>query len=147
MPMTPEQLQEFIAKIPELTVDKQIKLYVKAREAKSKAARAADLEAAQFDQIMKTAQNFMLRNAQQQGVEGFKSEWGTTYTAETTKISIADDTQFFGFVLDQKDLDFFERRVSSTHVEQFQKANPEVTPPGLNIFREKVMRVRKANEK
>lgn len=146
MAMTQEQLDAFISRIGTLPTDKKVKLFIKTREAKAAATRAADLEAAQFKAIMTACENMMLAEADSVGVSGFKTDFGTTFIAETKQISIADDTAFFAFVKETGDLDFFERRVSSRHVDEWLKTNP-TPPPGLNIFRERVMRVRKAGEK
>lgn len=148
MALEAEQLKAFLAMIPTLPVDKRVKLYLRTREKKTEAARAAKLEAAQYDAIMEACQNLLLAAADTAGVTGFKSEYGTTYVAETAKVSIADQTAFYNFVLQTQDLDFFEKRVSSTHLEEYMKLNPGLPPPpGLTIFRERVMRVRKAGEK
>lgn len=146
MPMTQEELDAFIAKIPAMPIDKKVKLFIKTREAKAAATRAADLEAAQYKTIMTACENHMLREADTVGVSGFKTGFGTTFVAEDKKITIADDAAFFAFVKETGDLDFFERRVSSRHVDEWLKTNP-TPPPGLNIFRERVMRVRKAGDK
>lgn len=159
--MTKEELDNFIATIPELSVDKMVKLFIKVRAAKAAANKAADAVEAEFKQIMEACENYMLKAADKAGVTGFTTPFGTTYTGQTCKISIADDKAFFDFVLKSGDLDFFERRVSSTHVENYLKIKEAeaaqldtdearaavVPPPGLNIFRERVMRVRKAGEK
>lgn len=145
--MDADALQKFLATIPALTVEKKVKLYLKLRQAKAAAQKVHDAQEAEFKLIMSTIENHMLADADKAGVNGFQTDFGTTYTAETKKISIADEGAFFAFVKSLGDLDFFERRVSSTHVDQFMKDNAGVTPPGLNIFRERVMRVRKAGEK
>lgn len=150
--MTPEQFAEFVAKIPAMKAETKVKLYLKIRQAKSAAQKVFDAHDAQFKEIMAIIENHLLADADKAGVKGFTTDYGTTYTAETSKISIADDTAFEAFLLglvskNESPFAFFERRVSSTHVANFMKLNGEVPPPGLNIFRERVMRVRKANEK
>jgi hypothetical protein len=159
--MNKEELDAFLAFIPGLSVDKMVKLFVKTRAAKAAASKIFDAADAEFKLILETCENHMLSAADKAGVTGFTTPFGTTYTAETSKISIADDTAFFDFVRATGDLDFFERRVSSTHVANYLKlkeAEAEqlgtdearaavIPPPGLNIFRERVMRVRKATEK
>ncbi len=156
-------LEEFLKIVPTLPVEKLVKLYIKTRTAKAAGQKAWDAQEAEFKKIMEACNNQMLKKADEDGVTGFNTPWGTTYTAETAKITIADDSAFFDFVKAAGDLDFFERRVSSKHVadymkEQVAKAKlagvPDeeaeklaVPPPGLNIFREREMRVRKAGEK
>lgn len=147
MPMQPEQLTQFLSSIPAMNAEKKVKLYLKLREHKAAANKAHEEAEAEVKLIMQTIENHMLADADKAGVTGFTTPYGTTYTAETKKISIADDSAFFAHVLEQKDLDFFERRVSSTHVDAVMKENGGTAPPGLNIFRERVMRIRKASEK
>jgi hypothetical protein len=145
--MNTEDLAKFLDTINNFELDKLVKLYVKTRDAKSVAKKAFTEQESQYNQVMDRCENIMLAKADAAGVEGFKTDFGTTYIAETAKISIADDTAFFAFVKDLGDMDFFERRVSSTHVQDWMKESGGMAPPGLNIFRERVMRVRKASEK
>lgn len=142
------KFQTLIAMIPTLTVEKLTKLMTKTREAKMAASRAFDIQDKKFQEIMTTCQNFLLSEADKAGVTGFKTDYGTSYAAVTTKISIADEDTFYKFLAAQPDgFDFFEKRVSSTHVDNYMKANGGTAPPGLTIFRERQMRVRKAADK
>jgi hypothetical protein len=145
--MNQDQLPQFLDNIKGMDVEKIVLLYVKTREKKSEVQRELDAKKSRFDQIMDRCEAVMLERATEQGVDGFKTQYGSTYTATTSKISIADDNAFFTFVKELGDLDFFERRVSSSHVAEWMKENGDVLPPGLNQFRERVMRVRKASEK
>lgn len=151
MPMPKEELDAFCRTIGEMPVEKQVKLFIKMREVKAAGTRAYDAEQAQFKQIMETCENFMLSQADKLGTTGFKTDLGTTFVAETAKITIADHVAFSAFLdalpLDADRYGFFEQRVSSRRIEDYVKANDGVPPPGLNVFRERVMRVRKANEK
>jgi gamma-glutamylcysteine synthetase len=139
-------LKAFVATIPAMPVEKRVKLFLKTRAAKSEAQKSFDEQEAQFKQIMEACQNTMLADADKQGITGFKTPFGTTYADETVRYSIADGHAFYTFVQAQKDLDFLERRVSSTHVKEYMEANGGTLPPGLSVFRERVMRVRKAGK-
>jgi hypothetical protein len=140
-------LEEFLKTIPAMSVEKRVKLFLKTRQAKAAAQKCFDDEKAQYEQIMDVCQNSMLRDADAQGVSGFTTPCGTTYAAEVPKYSIADDAAFYAFVRQLGDLDFFERRISATHVQQYMEQSGGTLPPGLNLFRERVMRVRKASDK
>lgn len=145
--MDDAMLKAFLATIPTMSVEKRVKLFIKTRAAKSAAQKEFDEQEEQFKQIMQACEGSMLRDADAQGVTGFSTPWGTTYAAETAKYSVADENAFYTFVRTSGDLDFFERRVSSTHVQQWMEQNGGNLPPGLNSFRERVMRVRKASDK
>jgi hypothetical protein len=150
MAMEQEALDQFIASVALMPVEKKMKLYVKIREAKAAATKAYDQEQAQFKKIMETCENLMLGDADKQGVTGFKTEVGTSFIQEEVKIGIADHSAFTSF-LDSlpPEVDrygFFEARVSSNRVKDYIKATG-AQPPGLNVFRERVMRIRKASDK
>jgi hypothetical protein len=139
-------LVAFLGTISGLPVEKRVKLYLKTRAAKAEATKAYEDQKGQFDRIMDACQNTMLAEADKQGVTGFKTPFGTTYADETVRYSIADGHAFYTFVQEQADLDFLERRVSSTHVKEYMEANDGMLPPGLSVFRERVMRVRKTGK-
>jgi len=139
-----ERLSAFLAGIKDMTPDKLVKLFIKTRETKSAAASAFKAQEAQFNAIMEACENALLAAADKAGVEGFKTELGTTYVGTEVKYSIADDTAFKAFLETQDDkYGFFERRISSTRMGEYMKQHEDVPPPGLNLFRTRVMRVRK----
>lgn len=132
-----------IAKIPSMTIDKMMKLTLHVRGQKSVLKRDYESKEANLDAILDACENTLLAEAQRQGVKGFSTDQGTSYTTTTMKVSIADAEAFYKFVKEQGDLDFFERRVASTHVQEYMEANDGIVPPGLNTFTQKHMRVRK----
>lgn len=136
-----------VATIRTMPRDKLVKLYVKTREAKSAAAREAKAKADQFDLIMDTCEATALASCLSSGETGFTTPFGTTYIQETVKFSIADSETYFGFIRETGDLDMLEARVGSKHVQDYMKLNNGAVPPGLSVFRENVMRFRKAGEK
>ena len=138
------QLSALLAKIPAMDANKLVKLYLRTRESKSAAAAAFKTQESQFNAIMDACETALMAAADKAGVEGFKTELGTTYMGQEVKISIADDTAFKAFLETQDDkYGFFERRVSSTRVNEYLKAHNDEYPPGLNIFRTRVVRIRK----
>jgi hypothetical protein len=146
--MPEAELTQLLAQIATKDVDAQVRLYLKLRQGKGAIKKHLDAVENQYKLVMETIENHLLAKADKAKVTGFTVNGvATTYTAETRKVSIADDEAFFNFVLDKKDLSFFERRVAVTHLEEYLKENGGVNPPGLNVFRERVMRVRKAGEK
>jgi hypothetical protein len=137
------QVLAMIALIPTMPLEKLVKLTLHIRNQKALLKRAVDVKEANLDAIVDACENTMLAEAHRQGVKGFKTTAGTTYTSSSLKVSIADAEAFYGFVLAQGDLDFFERRVASLHVQEYMAENKGVLPPGLNVFTQLHMRVRK----
>lgn len=126
----------------ELPTQKLVDMYIKIRSAKARASAEAKKIDAEFKSQLEMIECELLARAKSEGVNGFKVDGATTFTEEHLKVSIADDKAFFDFVIEQRDLEFFERRVSSTHVKDYMKLSDGVPPPGLNLFRELGMTVR-----
>lgn len=148
--MPEEELTKLLAKVGTLSVEEKVKLYLKLRQGKSAIKKHLDAVEGQYKLVMETIENHLLAAADKQDVTGFQIKGvGTTYTAEEMKVSIADDNAFLPFVISQgvDGLGFFERRVSTNFLKEHMKLHNGAAPPGLNIFRERVMRIRKAGEK
>jgi hypothetical protein len=124
-------------------IDKRVARYVKLREARAASNKDATTLDQSFKEALEAIESSLIKDAQEQGVTGFKTEAGTTYLDERMLASVADENAFFGFVKDQGDLDFFERRVKVAHVKEWMEANEGRLPPGLNVFRELTMKVRR----
>lgn len=124
-------------------IDKRVAKFVALRDARAASNKEADVLDQAYKQALATIEATLIADAQAQGVTGFKTAAGTTYLDEVLRASIADDNAFYAFVKDTGDLDFFERRLSSTHIKEWQGANGGHLPPGLNVFRELTMKVRR----
>jgi len=141
---TVENLAALAAGAAAVPIDKRIAKYVELRDARAGRNKAAEAIDGAFKKTLEAIEASMLADAHQQGVKGFKADAGTAYTDERMVASIADDVAFFDFVLKQGDLDFFERRIKVAHIKEWMEANDGVLPPGLNIFRELTMKVRRS---
>ena len=130
-----------------LPVDRLVKIYVKIRDAKSAAKKVFDATTAGYDEKLAMVATELKARAQADGVEGFKTEFGTVYLSETMKTSCADWSAFGEFLKTHDPLEFMEKRISSTAVKDYMKHNEGELPPGVNVFREIEARVRRAGEK
>lgn len=132
-----------IAKLPSMKEEDIIARYLQVRDMRAAATRVYDEADKQFKMLLDAAGLELLRRADAAGLTGFSTEFGTTFVQTKLQASIADDHAFFEFVRKTGDLDFFQRRISNKHVEEFLKESGGEIPPGLNIFREREMVVRK----
>ena len=128
-------------------IDTLVKIYVKIRTAKAAAAKIYDAQEAEFNAKLASIATELKARAQAEGVEGFKTEFGTVFLTETMKTSCADWTAFGEFLKDHDPLEYMEKRISSTAVKNYMKDNAGALPPGVSVFKELEARVRKAGEK
>ena len=91
-------------------------------------------------------ENWLLRRANENGVDSFKCTGiGTAYKSIDVKTSCADWPAFYKWVLSTGNIDALEKRVSRTFVKDFRKETKGELPPGVNVFEEEVMNVRRDN--
>lgn len=126
-------------------VDKRVARYVALRDARAANTRDTDVVDKAYKAALEAVETSLIADAHAQGVTGFKTDAGTTYLEEKMMASIADDNAFYNFVRESGDLDFFERRIKVSHIKEFQEANGGTLPPGLNVFRELSMKVRRSS--
>ena len=132
---------------PQVPVDTLVKIYVKIRDAKAAAKKEFDKVEADFNAKLAMIATELKARAQAEGVEGFKTEFGTVFLSETMKTSCADWSLFGEFLKDRDPLEFMEKRISSTAIKEYMKQNGGQLPPGVSIFKEIEARVRRAGEK
>jgi hypothetical protein len=124
--------------------DKLVRIFIKMRQARAELSRTYTEQDEALKANMKQVEIELLRRAQEQGVEGFKTKDGTTYISEDVHASIADDNVFFDFLETVEDpYLFYEQRPSLKRIKEFQADNDGTPPPGIRLFRENRMRVRK----
>jgi hypothetical protein len=88
---------------------------------------------------------WLLQRAIEAGVDQFKCKGvGTAYKSITTRVSCADWPEFHAWVLKTKNVSALEQRVSKTFVKEYRGANKDTLPPGVTIFEEAVMNVRRS---
>lgn len=143
--MPDDQLAAMKATVGEMPVEKKMRLYLRLRDGKQAITKHLEKVEAQYKDLMSVLENQMLADADKNKVTGFTvAGIGTSYTATIDKFSIADDAAFTKFIMEQADVGYLERRVSSTYVKEYMDAHDGKLPPGLNKFSERAMRIRKA---
>jgi len=141
---TTAAVQNIAARAKDQLIEKRVAKFVQLRDARAANTKLYELVDKQYKACLDAIEGSMLATAQEQGVTGFKTDAGTTYMEEMMQTSIADEALFFDFVRASGDLDFFERRLKVGHIKEYVDANGGLFPPGLNIFRELKMKVRRS---
>ena len=131
----------------QVPIETLVKIFVKIRDAKNAAKKKFEAEAAELEAKLDAIATELKSRAQEQGVDGFKTDYGTVSLVETMKTACADWGAFGEFLKDHDPLEFMEKRISSTAVKTYMKDHEGMLPPGVSIFKEVEARVRRAGEK
>jgi len=132
---------------PVIETDRLVRAFIKLRAARKVLKSVYEKDDEELSTKLRRVENELLRRAQEENVEGYKTADGTTYIKEDQHVSIADPDEFMEFVKETGDLYFYEQRPSLGHVREYQKAHDGNLPRGVRMFREFRMRVRAAKKK
>lgn len=147
-PVTQEETKQVVAVSGDvIPLDKLVKIYVKMRDKLGEEKKAFEAIEKDLKEQMAQVATELKARAIQQGVEGFKTDFGTVYLSESMKVSCADWAVFGEFLKTHDPLEFMEKRISSTAVKEYMKHTDGQLPPGVSIFKEIEARVRRAGEK
>jgi len=102
---------------------------------------AADKELRQKQDRLEAA---MLRFMQANGTESVRTDAGTVYQQETIKPAASDWQAFYDWIREHDAFDALEKRVKAGFIKEYMDDNNGATPPGVNVHREYVARVRRA---
>lgn len=128
----------------DLDLGKITRAHLNIRDARAKLKQ--DYEAS--DRDLKDAQtkleNAMLGHLNQHGMESVRTEAGTFYRQEEIKPAAQDWEAFYAWIKEHDAWDALERRIKKTFIAEFAEAHGGALPPGVSVFREFVIRVRRS---
>jgi hypothetical protein len=129
---------------PQVDLSKVAETYIKIRDAKAEKKRAFEAEVAVLDGQLEKLEGFMLQHLNTLGMDSVRTAGGTFYRQEDVRPNIVDDALFYGWVKDNDAFDALERRVKKAFITEFMGTHEGgLPPPGINVHREYVVRVRK----
>lgn len=118
--------------------------YVKLRDARAERKKVFDAE----DRALKIKQDRleaeMLRILNETNTESIATDSGTFYRQENLTPSGADWEAFYRWVSEHQAFDALEKRIKKTFVQEWMDAHEGTPPPGVNVYREFVVRVRRS---
>jgi hypothetical protein len=141
-----------LAKYSDDAIVKEVR---RQKDLKAVADDAYNRQDAKFKNAIGRLENELLRRMLERGNKGFRTEYGTVYKEEVFKPSCADWQVVYDWVLEDPDrFSIFEKRLTKKFVVDYMEHSAttnELTgerelgppPPGVNVLREFVARVRK----
>lgn len=131
------------AQAPALDLARIVKAHINIRDAR--AALKRDFEAS--DKDLKDAQtkleSAMLDHINKHGMESVRTENGTFYVQEEITPSASDWDAVYRWIAEHDAWDLLERRLKKTFIKEYAEAHGGGLPPGVSVFRERVVRVRR----
>jgi hypothetical protein len=119
------------------------KAYIALREARRQLKKQFEDEDAKFKQGLQKLEAIMLSHLNNAGAESVRTDSGTFYKQEAITPSASDWQLVYDWIKDNDAWDLLERRVKSTFIKEYQEAHDGALPPGISVYREYVIRVRK----
>lgn len=123
---------------------KLTKAYIAIRDAR----HALRQEFEEKDKDLKAKQDRleseMLRLLQESNTDSVKTEFGTFYRQEEITPSCSDWDTFYHWIASNEAFDALERRIKKTFVKEYMDTHGGAVPPGVNVYREYAVRVRRS---
>lgn len=120
-----------------------VKAHVNLRDARNTIRK--DYEAQ--DEKLKAAQTrleaLMLDFLQQNNMDSVRTEAGTFYRQEEIKPSASDWSAFYEWIKQNDAFDALEKRVTKTFIKDYMEQHEGGVPPGISVYREYVVRIRR----
>ena len=124
--------------------DKLTRAYVALRDARSEAKKAFEEKDNDLKAKMEKLEAVMLKNLIDTGADSIKTPFGTYYKQEELTPQGEDWDAFYRWVSKNDAFDFLERRIKKTSIKEYMEANKGKIPPGVSVFKEFVVRVRRS---
>jgi hypothetical protein len=120
------------------------KTYVKIRDARTALKRKFDEEDGKLKAKLERLEGAMLKFLQESGIDSAKTENGTFYRQEEITPTGSDWDRFYQWIAENDAVDALERRIKKTFVKEYMETHEGAIPPGVTVYREYVVRVRRS---
>lgn len=130
-----------------MDVAKITKAYVAIRDKRAEIKKAFDEEYSSLGEKLARLEAELLRLMQDQKSDAIRTEFGTVYRQEEVKPSCSDWAALDAWEKTNPHInasDILEKRVSKKFVTEYMENNDGALPPGVSIYREYVVRVRRS---
>lgn len=127
-----------------MKISEAIGLYVQLRDKLSEEKSAYQDKVAPLVEKKDKLEAKILEALNSQGVESFKTEFGTAYTSSRTTASIADKDSFLAYMKEHNEWSLTTLAPSAPAIKQFIEATEGDMPPGVNLNTQRTIVVKRA---
>lgn len=136
-------LMEWLWKHGTHTMDSVVERFIKLRDRRAAFKKTFDTIDKAETLEMDKHDVWMLQMLESMDATSMRTAHGTAFTQDKNRYSGADWPLFWKFIKDNDRFDMLEKRVGQKAVEEYREETGEI-PPGLNVFSEKTVTVRRS---
>ena len=125
------------------TADSVTEEYVALRDKRSDLKTAYENEDKILKEAMTARECWLMEALDGIGAESLRTSHGTAYIQIKTRANCADWPSYWQYMIDNKRMDLLEKRVAQGPITKMID-NGEELPPGLNMFTERTVTVRRS---
>lgn len=129
----------------DIPLDTLARVYRKIRAQIGELTQEYDTKIEALKEQQEEIKNAIKDRMKSMGVSSVRTPNGTIVLSIKTRYSTQDWDSFKHFVIEHEVPDLLERRIAQGNMAQFLEENPGLVPPGLNVFSEYDISVRKPN--
>lgn len=120
------------------------KAHINIRDARHKMRHEFEAKDAELKASQEKLEAVMLQHLQTSQSESVRTEAGTFYRQEEITPSASDWVALYDWIKSEDAFDALERRVKKTFIKEYMEMHDGGLPPGISVYREYVVRVRRA---
>lgn len=127
-----------------MDLSKITKAYIKIRDARTELKREYDEKDVKLKEDLLKLEGVLLNFLTTNKMDSIRTEVGTVFRQEEIKPSASDWSALYDWIKDNDAFEFLEKRVSRGAVREYMEMHEGGVPPGVSIYREYVVRVRRS---
>jgi KaiC/GvpD/RAD55 family RecA-like ATPase len=117
--------------------------HINIRDARHDLKRQFEEADADLKRAQQKLEAAMLDHLNKHGMDAVRTEFGTFYAQEEITPSASDWNALYEWIKEHDAWEALERRIKKTFIKEYQEAHSGGLPPGVSVFRERIVRVRR----
>lgn len=126
-----------------MDTDRLVRAYVKMRDHKTAMVREHEAALKLHEEKMEKVEAALLGFLNANKVDSVATKHGTFYRQENLTPTGSDWGAFYNWVRENDAFEALERRIKKTFIKEYMDAHEGGVPPGVSVFREYVVRIRR----
>lgn len=129
-----------------ISIDKVVGTFIKIRDARAAKKREWETEDRKLKDQMEVLDNFLLHSLRTIGAESVATKHGTVYQSTEITPQGSDWDAFYAWVAENNAFEALERRIKKTFIAAYQEEHDGDLPPGVSVFRQQTVNIRRNNK-